>query len=68
MVNSRVKLPRKKTGILRDLPLWPETIAALKKTPRKGQLVFDAPSWRLEATWTTGIFYCQKVTVENDPT
>ncbi|KKS44691.1 MAG: hypothetical protein A2Y13_02365 [Planctomycetes bacterium GWC2_45_44] len=40
MVNSRVKLPRKKTGILRDLPLWPETIAALKKTPRKGHLVF----------------------------
>jgi integrase len=38
--NSRVKLARKKTGILRDLPLWPETIEALKMIPRKGELVF----------------------------
>ncbi|MHC4114684.1 MAG: tyrosine-type recombinase/integrase [Planctomycetota bacterium] len=40
LVNARVKLPRKKTGILRDLPLWPETIEALKKVPKTGVLVF----------------------------
>ncbi|OHB60471.1 MAG: hypothetical protein A2Y12_15340 [Planctomycetes bacterium GWF2_42_9] len=28
--NARVKLPRRKTGIFRNLPLWPETVAALK--------------------------------------
>ena len=39
-VNARVKLPRKKTGILRDLPLWPETINTLKKVPKTGVLVF----------------------------
>jgi integrase len=40
LVNGRVKLPRRKTGIFRDLPLWPETVAALEKIPGKGQLVF----------------------------
>lgn len=40
LVNGRVKLPRRKTGIYRDLPLWPETIVSLKKIPRKGSLVF----------------------------
>ncbi len=40
LANRRIKLARKKTGIPRDLPLWPETIAALKKIPRKGKLVF----------------------------
>ena len=40
LVNGRVKLPRGKTGMFRDLPLWPETIAALEKVPRKGKLVF----------------------------
>ena len=39
-VNGRVKLARNKTGVLRDLPLWPETIAGLKKIPKKGKLVF----------------------------
>ncbi len=38
--NSRVKLARNKTGIRRNLPLWPETIQALKELPRSGQLVF----------------------------
>lgn len=38
--NSRVKLARNKTGVRRNLPLWPETIQALKKVPRSGQLVF----------------------------
>lgn len=38
--NHRVKLPRKKTGISRDLPLWPETIEAIQKVPKKGKLVF----------------------------
>jgi integrase len=39
-VNNRVRLARKKTGIPRNLPLWPETIQALKKVPRSGELVF----------------------------
>ena len=39
-VNARVKLPRKKTGILRDLPLWPETVEAIKKVSKTGKLVF----------------------------
>jgi integrase len=38
--NSRVILPRKKTGIYRDLLLWPETVISLKKIKRKGNLVF----------------------------
>jgi hypothetical protein len=33
-------LPRKKTGISRDLPLWPETIESFGKLPRTGKLVF----------------------------
>jgi len=38
--NDRVRYPRNKTGTPRDLPLWPETIEALKKLPRSGPLVF----------------------------
>jgi integrase len=38
--NNRVRLARKKTGIPRNLPLWPETIQALKRVPRSGELVF----------------------------
>lgn len=37
--SSRVRLARNKTGVPRNLPLWPETIQALKKVPRSGQLV-----------------------------
>ena len=40
LVNARVKLPRRKTGILRDLPLWPETVKSLEKVPKTGKLVF----------------------------
>jgi len=40
LANGRVKLARKKTGISRDLPLWPETIKSLKKVPRTSKLVF----------------------------
>jgi len=40
LVNARVKLPRRKTGVFRDIPLWPETVAALEKIPRTGKLVF----------------------------
>jgi integrase len=32
-INARVKLARKKTGISRDLPLWPETVESLGKIP-----------------------------------
>jgi len=37
---SRVIFPRGKTGVSRDLPLWPETIEAIKAVSKKGQLVF----------------------------
>jgi len=40
LVNARVKLPRRKTGISRDLPLWPETVGSLEKIQRTGKLVF----------------------------
>ena len=40
LINGRVVLPRKKTGVPRDLPLWPETMDAIKKVPKKGSLVF----------------------------
>jgi integrase len=40
LANTRVKLPRRKTGIFRDLPLWPETVESLEKIPRTGKLVF----------------------------
>ena len=40
MVNARVKLPRRKTGISRNLPLWPETVESLEKIPKAGKLVF----------------------------
>jgi len=38
--NGRVAFPRSKTGIDRNLPLWPETIQALKELPISGELVF----------------------------
>lgn len=38
--NGRVKLARSKTGIPRDLPLWPETVDALKEVKQEGALVF----------------------------
>jgi len=40
LVSARVKLPRRKTGISRDLPLWPETAESLEKVPKTGKLVF----------------------------
>jgi len=52
--NNRVKLARNKTKIGRNLPLWPETIKALKEIPRSGALVFttskDHPWIRTTAT------------------
>jgi len=38
--NARVKFPRGKTGIDRNLPLWPETVQALRQVPKRGELVF----------------------------
>jgi len=38
--HSRVLFPRSKTGISRNLSLWPETIVALKALPKQGELVF----------------------------
>lgn len=40
LTNCRVVFPRGKTGVPRDLPLWSETIEALKAAPKKGKLVF----------------------------
>jgi integrase len=40
LANARVRLPRRKTWIFRDLPLWPETIESLEKITRTGKLVF----------------------------
>jgi integrase len=40
LTNGRVIFPRGKTGVPRDLPLWPETITALKAVPKKGKSVF----------------------------
>jgi integrase len=37
---GRVKLARNKTGVARNLPLWPETMKALRAMPKSGQLVF----------------------------
>jgi integrase len=38
--NARVNFPRGKTGIDRNLPLWPETVEALRHVPKQGELVF----------------------------
>jgi integrase len=38
--NGRVNFPRGKTGISRNLPLWPETVQAIKDVPKKGDLIF----------------------------
>jgi len=45
-----VKLPRRKTGISRDLPLWPETVEALEKIPHTGKqfVVFIQPNRTLK--------------------
>jgi integrase len=37
---SRIRLPRNKTGVTRNFPLWPETVQALKQVPRSGELIF----------------------------
>jgi integrase len=41
--NARVCFPRGKTGVARNLPLWPETVQALREVPNSGDLVFCTP-------------------------
>jgi integrase len=41
LVNGRVKLIRAKTGVSRDLPLWPETIHSLENIPKSAKSVFS---------------------------
>jgi integrase len=41
LVNGRVTLARGKTGVSRDLPLWPETIQFLEYIAKSGELVFS---------------------------
>ena len=43
LVTGRVKLARGKTGVSRDLPLWPETIQSLENIPKSAKLVFSSP-------------------------
>ena len=38
--HNRVKLARNKTGVPRNLPLWPETINAIEAIPKTGPLAF----------------------------
>ena len=38
--NRRVDFPRGKTGVRRNLPLWPETVRALSEVSVSGELVF----------------------------
>lgn len=40
MGQYRVIFPRGKTGVSRNLSLWPETVEALQDLPRRGELVF----------------------------
>ncbi len=41
---SRVRYPRGKTGIVRNLPLWQETVEALKALPKLNQRIFNTPT------------------------
>ncbi|MFA6186333.1 MAG: tyrosine-type recombinase/integrase [Phycisphaerae bacterium] len=45
--NMRVNFPRGKTGVGRNLVLWPETVEALKDIPENGELVFHTAQGNL---------------------
>ena len=55
--NGKVRFPRNKTGVGRNLPLWPETIQALKELLRSGPLVLynsQGHPWVTTVTKTDG--------------
>ena len=65
--NRRVNLPRGKTGVGRNLTLWPETIEALKKVEKSGDLVFytrRGNPW-VRAVRTLGKDVVEKYTKDN---
>jgi len=41
--NARVHFPRGKTGVGRNLPLWPETVQALNELAKSGELDYKTP-------------------------
>jgi integrase len=40
LANGRISYPRTKTGVERNFPLWPATVEALNRVPRRGDRVF----------------------------
>ena len=44
--NGRIRFPRHRMGIDRNLPLWPETVQAIQALPRRNERVFTPPNPR----------------------
>ena len=62
----RIQLARNKTGVRRNLPLWPETVKALKSVPHTGPLVFytaEGHEWVRTAVRSDGNGGCKYTTV-----
>jgi integrase len=59
---GRIHFPRTKTGVPRDLALWPETVAALKAVPVKGEYVFYTSKGNQWGWRSTGKSYDKPMT------